>query len=179
MSKINRNSVHGIVGSRLLYYKILLRKYATGNVHLDNIILSIILIETHFRPWYARLVEYILTFGEGIYSVLFHRPMKNFTIGISQIGIAHLLNSYGYNYYPHARSIVLVKFNQLLLIFHVILTKDVINQTISHVSPLLIQVQTVFPDDLSQQLVWLGELYNGRYAYGLLLEDVFNRISSK
>lgn len=141
-----------------------------------QVLISICSIEGYFRPFLFRVGEYFFVFLLGLYSAVFKRQMRNYTIGISQIGVTSVLNSYGYSYYEHEKDIHLTCVKQVFLMLSACNPRTSINITLQKISPQIDRAKRIYPNDWRQQVRWIGEVYNGRYSYGLLLEDVFEML---
>ena len=62
-----------------------------------EITLGIYLIETYYRPWYYRFIEYNILNINLLLSYIFNVPIKNYTIGVFQLGVGTILASYENN----------------------------------------------------------------------------------
>ena len=78
-----------------------LRQQCEGSKLSYKICSGIIQIETTYRKKYFRICEYLaLTIGI-VFNLLLKRPIKNYTIGICQVGISTILSYYGKETYQH------------------------------------------------------------------------------
>lgn len=138
-----------------------------------DILWGIYSIETKYRHSIIRICEYIYLFSMIFLNFIFKRPVKNITIGQFQIGIVNILNYYGADMYRHLRYIELITYKELCSLIRGTIFKN----------NLLIATELVnnFYNISKQKckntrhcIIHTGQLYNGRYAYGLLLLDYCN-----
>lgn len=139
----------------------------------EAVLLSIYIVETHFRKMMYRQGEYIIAFASAIVSVLFKRPMKNYTIGKCQLGIATICNYYGGCYYQHQRYILIRGIKALGNIFSITILENTVKILNYRVLPIIKRAEKIYPDNIELQMYYIGEQFNGRYSYGLLLYEVF------
>lgn len=135
---------------------------------------GILLIETFYRPLHYRLAEYCITLGSCVYSLILKKPVKSYTIGIGQVGIARILNCSGYMTDPRQRHICIDSPKQLMCVLSSFRHSKMTKIVEQYVSQLITCAQKAFPYDIDEQIQYIGELYNGRYSYGLLLVEVFH-----
>ena len=141
---------------------------------LEKILISILLIETYYRNLVFRIIEYL--FVLGISSILLNIPIKNYTIGVCQIGLSYILKYHGFEMYEHVRFIKVLDFSMLKSILSSINYKKNIEvslwRTMNYYQKLMI-----FSDErlIARRI---GEKYNGTYEYGLLVEKINNELSN-
>ena len=107
---------------------------------------------------------------------MLHIPIKNFTIGKCQLGLATILNFYGGNHYQHARFINISSFSEMKQIFSVIFMDRSIEILVFRLKPISKRATIIFPNKQVSQLRYIGEQFNGRYSYGLMLTDIYKKI---
>lgn len=137
------------------------------------IVMSIYSIEHFYRYWGFRMVEYLAVVCSGVLSVVFKRPMKNYTIGVCQLGVSTIRNYFGANYYQHLVNLKLNRLQDLWEILSVITVKNSVRILAYRIAPFLEQAQHIYPDSRENQLCYIGEQFNGRYSYGLMLSKVY------
>lgn len=143
----------------------------------QNLLVGIYLIETSFRPWYFRIGENILVIFCSILNLLFKKPFKNYTIGRCQIGIASILKYHGRSTYKHTKYITAITVEDLLNIIKSMYYKNNLEICSNMIVPLY-KKSFYTANNYNGQLCHVGEEYNGRYSYGLLLEDIVNLLDN-
>lgn len=138
-----------------------------------RVMLSIYAIESYYRPFAFRIIEYMATIFWGILSVIFKIPMRNYTIGSCQLGIATICNYFGEDYYEHQTKIILSKLRTLIEALSVIPLRNTVKILEKHITPILRRAIRIYPDNIEQQLCYVGEQFNGRYYYGLTLCETY------
>lgn len=141
-----------------------------------NILLSVFTIETFYRPLRMRAVEYCVVFGACIRCLLLKKPMKNRTIGSCQLGLATILNFYGGNHYQHSHDILIFSFSEMRQIFSVISRERAIEILAYRLQPITRRATRIYPDLRENRIRYIGEQFNGRYSYGMLLTEVFRQL---
>lgn len=142
-----------------------------------NVLLSIFTIETFYRPPWMRLVEYCVIFFGCIRCFLLKKPMKNRTIGRCQLGLATILNFYGGNHYQHSHAILISSVSEMYQIFSVIKKDRAIEILAYRLQPITHRAICIYPDLQENRIRYIGEQFNGRYAYGMLLTEVFHQLA--
>jgi len=140
---------------------------------LSHILVSIYAIESFYRPFSFRFVEYLATICAGMLSVIFGYSMKNYTIGKCQLGLTTICNFYGAKYYQHQPRIQINTVKTLRNALSAISLKSSASVLSNHISPMLRRAENIYPNNLEQQLCYIGEQYNGQYSYGLMLYEVY------
>ncbi|MBQ2931879.1 MAG: hypothetical protein IJE62_03410 [Clostridia bacterium] len=106
--------------------------------------------------------------GIGL-NLLFKRPLKNYTIGICQVGISTILSYYGKKTYQHLEKIDRLSLGDVCNIIKGIYYKNNILVFCYRIS--YICGKSYFGEYTeSQQAQIVGEEYNGKYLYGLRLQ---------
>ncbi|MBE7031948.1 MAG: hypothetical protein E7401_03180 [Ruminococcaceae bacterium] len=130
---------------------------------------GIIQIETTYRKRYFRICEYVVLMISIVLNLLLKRPIKNYTIGICQVGISTILSYYGKNTYQHLEKINRLSFCDAYNIMKAIYYKNNILVFCYRIS--CICGKSYFEKySESQQAQIVGEEYNGKYLYGLRLQ---------
>ena len=140
---------------------------------ITAIIMSIYAIEHFYRYWGFRMVEYFAGVWSGVLSIVFKRPMRNYTIGVCQLGLSTIRNYYGASYYQHSMNLQLNCFQDLREILSVMTIKNSVRILTYRIAPFLEQAQHIYPHSRENQLCYIGEQFNGRYSYGLMLNEVY------
>lgn len=141
-----------------------------------DIVYGIYLIETTFRPFYYRIAEYVIVFLALLRAVLFHTPIKNFTVGKSQIGIGAILLFWGHsnaNFYT--KQIHNVTLRQAIDILKSFAWRY---NSIIFVWRLNILYKNCAFDDYRVVIRNIGNAYNGRMIYGYVLEELITKHAS-
>lgn len=143
----------------------------------SDILLSIFTIETFYRTFWMRVAEYSVVFWGCIRCLLLKKPIKNYTIGKCQLGLATILNFYGGNYYRHSQNILISSISEIKQIFSVISEEKAIKILAYQLQPIAHKAIRIYPDLRKNRIRYIGEQFNGRYSYGMLLTEVFNQIA--
>lgn len=149
-----------------------------GNEYWTNpyVLLSVYTIETFYRPFWMRIVEYCAVFFGCARCLLLKRPMKNYTIGKCQLGLATILNFYGGDYYQHSRYILISSVDEIRQIFSVISEDRALEILAYRLQPITHKAACIYPELRENRIRYIGEQFNGRYSYGMLLTEVFNQL---
>jgi len=143
-----------------------------------NILIGIYFIETSFRPLYFRICEYIFVILGVLLNFAFKVPLKNYTIGRCQIGISSILIFSGKDIYKHSRYIKKVSKSDFLNIVKAMHYKR--NLEISALIVRRLYVKSFkTANNYNNQLRHIGENYNGRYSYGLLLDEIVSCLDKR
>lgn len=142
-----------------------------------NVLLSIFTIETFYRPFWMRMVEYCVVFFGCIRCLLLKIPTKNRTIGRCQLGLATILNFYGSNHYQHSHNILISSILEVHQIFSVISKERAIEILAYRLQPITRRAICIYPDLRENRIRYIGEQFNGRYSYGMLLTEVFRQLA--
>lgn len=142
-----------------------------------NVLLSIFTIETFYRPLCIRMVEYCMVFFGCIRCLLLKKPMKNRTIGKCQLGLATILNFYGSNRYQHSHDIMVSSISEVCQIFSVLSKERTIEILAYRLQPITRRAVCIYPGLRENRIRYIGEQFNGRYSYGMLLTEVFRQIA--
>lgn len=144
--------------------------------HIDpSILVSICIIESFFRPLPIRLGEYIIVLLLSMKCVVCRTAIKNYTIGKCQLGLSTILNFYGRNIYQHTKFINIFTFAEVKQLFGVISIRNSIDILSYRLDPIVERGKRIYPNNERSLIRYIGEQYNGRYSYGLLLEDVYQQ----
>ncbi len=142
-----------------------------------SILLSVFIIETFYRPFWMRIVEYSVVLFGCLGCLLLKRPIKNYTIGKCQIGLATILNFYGGNFYQHSHNIKISSISEIRQIFSIISEENSIKILAYRLQPITHKAMRIYPDLRKSRIRYIGEQFNGRYSYGMLLNEVFSQIA--
>ena len=142
-----------------------------------NVLLSIFTIESFYRPLWMRLVEYGVVFFGCIRCLLLKIPMKNRTIGKCQLGLATILNFYGSNHYQHSHSVLISSISEVCQIFSVTSKERAIEILAYRIQPITLRAVCIYPNLRENRIRYIGEQFNGRYSYGMLLTEVFHQLA--
>ena len=141
-----------------------------------DLLVSICLVESFFRPLSLRVCEYFVVFWSCIVSLFLHTPVKNYTIGKCQLGLAIILSFYGGGQYHHSNVVFVNGFFEIRQIFSVFFLSKSIEILAFNISPISQRAGNIYPDKHSSKIRYIGEQFNGRYSYGLMLADVYKQI---
>lgn len=142
-----------------------------------NVLLSIFTIESFYRPFWMRMVEYCVVFFGCIRCLLLKIPTKNRTIGRCQLGLATILNFYGSNHYQHSHSVLISSISEMHQIFSAISKERTIEILAFRLQPITRRAICIYPDLRENRIRYIGEQFNGRYSYGMLLTEVFRQLA--
>lgn len=143
------------------------------SVEKAKIFVSIYVIESFYRPVLFRMVEYAAVLGGGAISLAFNRAIKNYTIGVCQLGLSTILNYYGGDYYQHSKELQISNIRCFSKLLSVISLKTSIKILEYRIEPILQRAQNIYPNSKENQICYIGEQFNGRYSYGLMLNSVY------
>lgn len=143
----------------------------------ENLLIGIYLIETSFRPLYFRVGEYVLVLLGSFLNLIFMVPLKNYTIGRCQIGIAAILQYYGKDTYKHTKYIKKITIDDFINIVKAMQYKTNF-QICAEMVAGYYQKTLYTASSYNLRLRYVGEEFNGRYSYGLLLEDIVNLLDN-
>ena len=138
-----------------------------------DIVVSIYIIESFFRPFYMRFCEYCLLFAAAMYSLVFKHPIRNYTIGCCQVGLSTILNYYGIQTYQHAHTVLIPSFSDLMRIYGIISKRKSVEILIFRLAPIIQRANRIYPNKLKSRLNYIGTQFNGRFAYGMLFSWVY------
>lgn len=173
MRKIKRLQTDALPFSRIKRYSSYCK---SGPDFQKRILTGILLIETFYRPFYYRIGEYSITLISCCWSLLFKKNIKSYTIGIGQIGIARILNLCEYEFDPRQHYVQIRSLAQLICVISTLRRSKMVRLLEQYISQLITHAKETIPNNKEEQILYVGELYNGRYSYGLLLVEVFNNI---
>ena len=173
MKTLTKEKISTIVNrSRMSEPKNLCDKYGKKFGIDSNVLLGIYAIETFYRPFYFRLAEYFLVVTGCFSCLLLKRPLKNFTIGKCQLGLATILNYYGYDYYQHSQYICIKSFAELSKLMSIISTDKCIEVLAYKLKSITDRASRIYPNGNRDSFRYIGEQFNGRYSYGMLFSEV-------
>lgn len=147
-----------------------------GSDFQRKVFTAVLLIESFYRPFYYRMGEYCFSVASCIYSLLLKKQVKAYTVGIGQIGIARILNYGGYKVDPFQHYVSINSVGQLMCVIASFRRSEMIKIIEQYIFQLVTRAQETFPHDVDEQVQYIGELYNGRYSYGLQLVEVFHSL---
>lgn len=142
-----------------------------------SVLLSVFIIETFYRPFWMRAIEYFAVFFGCLQCLLLKLPMKNYTIGKCQLGLATILNFFGHSYYQHSRKILISSVTEMKQIFSVISNRRAIEILAYRLQPITHKASCIYPEKQKSRIRYIGEQFNGRYSYGMLLSEVFYQLA--
>jgi len=137
------------------------------------LLVSIYLIETKCRPLFIRLGEYSLLIISIALNLIIKRPVKNYTIGTCQLGVACIINFYGEHLYHHIEYIPKIDFYKAYKIFKSTLCEEHFEVLVYRIKPILERAVRIYPSYKTENILcYVGEQFNGRYAYGIMLSEI-------
>lgn len=133
------------------------------------VLLGIFIIESTNRTLLFRFIEYIVATICGLLSLLLKKPIKNYTVGVCQVGIGNILylNSNRDNRYDGSLSIK--NYNE----FKIVIMAFKKNNNIM-IAAMLIKEFLNESKDLNsdRQIRYVGQKYNGKIEYGIFLSKL-------
>jgi len=157
----------------------LLRAVEVDNHLPANLLVAIFLIETKERPAYMRYGEYILVVFGAFQNTLMRKPVKNYTIGKCQLGLATILNYFGTSLYQHLEHIERFDAKDLGIVIKSVSSKIHFLILAHRVTPIYQRATRIYESDVENVCCYVGEQYNGRYTYGILLSEVVKTLGKK
>ena len=143
-----------------------------------DLVVSIYIIESFFRPLYLRFCEYCLVLFAAMYCLVFKHPIRNYTIGCCQVGLSTILSYYGIQTYQHALTVMISNSKDMLRILSVISKRKSIDILVFRLAPIIQRANRIYPNKLESRLNYIGEQFNGRFAYGMLLSWVYLQVKT-
>ena len=141
----------------------------------QELLLGVYMLETTYRKWYHRIAENALTILSVILCIFFKRPVRNYTIGCCQIGLATLLTISGRARYRHSAQIDNLKWDDLACIMRGMTFSRNVEVCSKHLKNLLDR-ELIRGTMYNTAIRNVGEDFNGKYTYGLMLEDLCMRL---
>ena len=129
-------------------------------------------LETTYRRWYHRTAENILVVAMFFLNRLTGKPIRNFTIGCCQIGLATILTRHGHPKYRHSISLGNLSFEEFKVILYGMTFKASVECCAWTLSQYYAD-EMIRTNDLHTAIRNVGELFNGSHTYGILLEHQF------
>ena len=152
-------------------------KFGTDYGVNPDVLLSIFTIETFYRPLVMQVVEYCVVLLGCMRCLLLKIPTKNRTIGSCQLGLATILNFYGGNHYQHSQKILISSFSEVRQIFSVLSKERAIEILAYRLQPITHRAICIYPNLRENRIRYIGEQFNGRYSYGMLLTEVYRQLA--
>lgn len=134
-----------------------------------EIILGIYLIETYFRRYWFRLIEYAYLILSLVLFLTVSRKIPNLTIGRFQLGIGTYLSSRGFYEFTHSKIINTNNKSIVAIVFQSLFWDNHINFSAIHIANIYKETKDL---DYKRSLRYTGSKYNGNFSYGLLLEEI-------
>lgn len=142
-----------------------------------NLLVGIYLIESGARPLMVRTVEYLCVLAGVVGQILFHKPVKSYTIGKYQLGLPEILNYIGVKTYLHS-PYVTIPIRKILPFLKALRAKEQVEILVGEIMRLHKKAANIYGEDNVDKIcIFIGEQYNGRYSYGLLLGSVVSTLS--
>ena len=144
-----------------------------------NLLVGIYLIESGARPLPARAVEYLCVLVGIVGQILFHKPVKSYTIGKYQLGLPEMLNYIGVNTYAHS-PFVSIPIRKIPALLKSLQKSEQVKIFAGEVLRFYKKAINIYGEqDVDKICIYIGEQYNGRYSYGLLLGSIVSELSEK
>ena len=89
------------------------------------------------------------------------------------MGLSTILNYYGGDYYQHSKELQISNIRCFSKLLSVISLKTSIKILEYRIEPILQRAQNIYPNSKENQICYIGEQFNGRYSYGLMLNSVY------
>jgi len=136
-----------------------------------EILLGIYTLETTYRVAIHRFAENSIVTILLFLNIMFGVRVKNFTIGHCQVGLATILICSGSPVYRHSKHLVGLSLQDCSTIIRAMRKNTNINCCAQYISSVYSNFASIY--GVGGTLVRrLGELYNGTYTYGLLLDNL-------
>lgn len=150
------------------------------NMALDDdikkILIGIYIIENTYRNIFCRSIEYTLLIISVILNVIFKVPVRNYTVGIFQIGITSILIFYGDKTYDvHQKVINKLTKEQLSFVLKGIFYNNNLQICLWKINQYYKKLKSKGYNYYSL-VGHIGELYNGDIGYGFKLQEIVNNI---
>lgn len=147
----------------------------------NNTLVAIYLIESNARPLFFRIAEYSLLTLNFLANRLFGKAVKNYTLGKCQLGISHILNYYGYNYYPYLEYIPKLTFSDFSLLIKSCMPNRHYYILGNRIKLLSIKARKIYSKDLTDNLFfeYIGKQFNGDNIYGYILKEIVDNLSKE
>lgn len=144
-----------------------------NNILFNRILVALFLIETTYRPWHYRVIEYVALFLLLWCNKILRKPIKNLTIGKCQIGLTTILNYYGCSKYMHLDYLDKLSIKEMLLILKAIKPDEYYKIFANKIRPLFYRAERIYGSKDERNISqYIGNQFNGQYIYGLLLAAV-------
>jgi hypothetical protein len=152
----------------------------TEEYNLDfELLMSIFLIETHFRPFYKRILEYLFFLISYMVNFLVKKPIPNFTLGEFQIGITSILFYRNLKKCKiHDRKIAKLDFHETIKILSDCRFENNLRLSCEIISSIKFNIEKKWGKKESN-IGRIGEVYNGSISYGVLLLKLYKEIKKK
>ncbi|QOR35999.1 hypothetical protein IMX26_04065 [Clostridium sp. 'deep sea'] len=143
---------------------------AADNYNIDpSILMSLYIIETYYRPFYARIFEYIILFLEWIFCNILNKPIRNYTIGPFQLGISKILFFGNIKKCDiHISSIDSLSLFQVFKIYKYCILENNLDLCCKNISIIQHNNKRKWSNSISN-VGRIGQIYNGKISYGILL----------
>lgn len=146
---------------------------AEEDILLRKILIGIYLIESNYRNILYRFAEYIIVILKLIF---YDKQIKNYTIGIMQVGLANILRYYNYyEYDEHEKFLKNISFEKVKNILKGMYWKNSIEISRALIDEWYFEYKN---KNYSESTIvgFIGEKYNGTEGYALLLLDIVKRL---
>lgn len=141
--------------------------------HCDfPLLLGIYTMESFFRPLPYRIAEYGMLLAEGLLCPLRGGRVRNYTIGPCQLGLSTLLRYQGYSVELHCKRVPIPTIGAFLSLYRASGTAYSAEVLAYRLKAAMEQAKQQYPGRFDLQCRFVGEEFNGRYSYGLMLEQV-------
>ncbi|GEM_PF-3200366 len=140
------------------------------------IIISIFLIETHYRPVYLRILEYFVFALSFVRNLMFKHKINNYTLGVFQIGLTITMSFGGIcTHKIHDRSINQLSIKEFIKLIRLYSFNNSLRILCHYIQYLLHSIEKEWGESKTN-IGRLGELYNGDMIYGLLFLNTYDQI---
>lgn len=138
------------------------------------VLLGIYIIETTNRTIVYRWIEYILTFFIGFFSFLFKIRIKNYTVGVCQIGLGNILLMNFNKDKRYDKYFIINSFSEYKAIIKGFNKKNNIKLAAILIKEFILESGNMNPN---RQIRYIGQIYNGRMEYGILLSKIVQALN--
>lgn len=143
-----------------------------------TLLLGIYTLESYYRPLNIRLAEYAMLLGEGLLCPFRGGQIRNYTIGPCQIGLSTLLRYRHCSVELHCKRVPIPSVRAYLSLFRAASIAYSAGVLSYRLGDAMQQAKQNYPGRFHLQCRYVGEAFNGRYSYGLLLEQACRFICS-
>lgn len=140
------------------------------------VLLGIFIIETTNRTLVYRLIEYVAATAFGLISIIFKKSMKNYTVGVCQVGIGNILYMDLNRDIRYDKYIKLKNYNELKTVVMAYKKNNNIRMSAMLIKEFLNESMELNSD---RQIRYIGQKYNGKIEHGVLLSKLVQALEKE